>query len=228
MKILCIGDSLGLPREEVQYEDTWFFKVKSMYPFIEWIDYFQRGLLVNEAVQKFDTYYSFYHPDIVIWQSGICDCSPRYINDMKIFWRLLIKVTKKLKVESLFWKLIKKLFKRNPKTVYTPINDFEQQMINLIEKFFLNGAELVIIIKIGKASNIVLQNSPHINNNISKYNEVYDRIHQRYPQKVVVLDPLNKGDDALYVDGYHCNKIGMNKVLNSISSCLCQILHFQS
>ena len=92
MRVLCVGDSLGLPRKGCPYEKTWFFKLAKKYPNIEFVDYFKRGLVLTETVNLYNMYYTDYKPDIVIIQTGICDCAPRYLNSNKLFWKLLLNL----------------------------------------------------------------------------------------------------------------------------------------
>lgn len=66
MRILCIGDSLGLAREEVRYEDTWFYKLQQEFSDHEFIGQFERGLLISKVYENYDCYYTFYSPDVVI------------------------------------------------------------------------------------------------------------------------------------------------------------------
>lgn len=219
-KILCIGDSLGLPREGVLYEDTWFYSLKVKYPEYEFIDYFKRGVLINEALHQFETYYKYYEPDIVIFQLGICDCSPRYINDRKFVWNLLIKVFKLLKLESFFWKIIKVVFSRTRDTVYTDKGDFMMCYDSIVQKFLNNGVKQMIIVKICHVAKETLIKNKYINDNIEDYNYVIDSICEKYKEWLITIDPLSEGDPALYVDGYHCNSLGMKKVFDQIDKII--------
>ena len=114
MKVLCISDSLGLPRDGVSYEETWFYKLITRFPHVHFISKFQR--LQTTSVLKEKDYSSYYHPDIVIMQLGICDCAPRIIlqNDLK--WLLLERILNRIN-KNLFWKLIKKYKKRSADVV---------------------------------------------------------------------------------------------------------------
>ena len=47
-KILCITDSLGLPRPSVDYEDTWFSMIKRELPQYDFISYFARDATTRQ------------------------------------------------------------------------------------------------------------------------------------------------------------------------------------
>lgn len=52
VKVLCVGDSLGLPRDGVTYENTWFYKIKIKYPNYDFIYKFKRSLTSLDLVGK--------------------------------------------------------------------------------------------------------------------------------------------------------------------------------
>lgn len=144
MKVLCIGDSMGLPRDGCTYENTWFYMLKSLYPQHEFIAYFKRGQIISEALHQYELYYQYYCPDVVIMQTGICDCAPRYINDKKLIWRVVIKLTQKAGLEFLFWRMIKMVFTRNKNCVYTSKSVFHTKLASLIEKL-MGGVKLLLL-----------------------------------------------------------------------------------
>ena len=49
-KILCVGDSLGLPRESISYEDTWYYYLTNQCTEYEYIPRFQRALTTQDLV----------------------------------------------------------------------------------------------------------------------------------------------------------------------------------
>ena len=224
MRILCIGDSLGLPREGVRYEDTWFYKLHEKYPDHELVDMFERGLLITKANDNFDSYYNFYPSDIVIIQTGVCDCAPRYIIEEKIYVRCLLAIFEKLKLTSLFWKIVKKRG-RKPTCVDTPIELFGSEFSDLIRKLIHNGANHVIVVKIGHATEEVIKRNPFFNTNVDRYNKEIDRIGVAYPNNVAIINPLDNADKDFFVDGYHCNKLGMEKVYQGLGKELEEILN---
>lgn len=125
MKIIFVGDSMGLPREGCEYEDTYFYKFQKEYKEIDCISFFKRAMTSDGLYELYESYIRHYNPDIVISHSGLTDCAPRLINDRKYFWRGLIYVSKRLGRLNLFWLIIKKIFERNdPKRAYISVNEY--------------------------------------------------------------------------------------------------------
>lgn len=232
MKILCVGDSLGLPREGILYQDTWFYKLSSKYRDIDFIYKFKRGLTTNNLVAKNGLEYNgeyscFYMPDIVITQFGIVDCAPRYINDQRGIGKLLKESAKLLKIESFFWRLIKYVKKRERKCVYVNINEFANNLEVYVNELVNEiGVKTIIFIKIGMPGKDTLTRSPFISDNIKVYNNVFDTLSLKYPNIITVVDPLGTGDDSLYIDGYHTNSKGADCVFKTLEEKLleCQII----
>ncbi len=223
MKILCIGDSMGLPREGVCYSDTWIKKMKDAFPQHDFISCFTRGMLMKDAFNNLNFDYKNYDVDGYILQTGICDCSPRYINDKKFFWKAIISIVKKLKLEPFFWRLIKFFFKRDPKCVYTASEDFRKIFDYFITNLAVCG-KFVIIIKIGKVSPSVLTRNPYINIKVDEYNCIIDDITQNMGNNVITINPLEDVSEELFVDGYHCNSKGMEVVFNHLKEAYSSIL----
>ena len=216
MRVLCVGDSLGLPRKGCPYEKTWFFKLAKKYPNIEFVDYFKRGLVLTETVNLYNMYYTDYKPDIFIIQTGICDCAPRYLNSNKLFWKLLLNLLGHLGFESYFWKIIKFIFSRRENCVYTKVDVFSQLYRNLIEKFIANGVKKIIVVKIGHAAESVAANNCYFNSNVDKYNNIINKIAVEKKDHIITIDPLHNVHEDLFVDGYHCNSNGMEKVYHDL------------
>lgn len=224
MRILCIGDSLGLPREYVNYEDTWFYKLQKKYPNIEFVDMFERGLLITKAYENFDSYYLFYPSDIVIIQTGICDCAPRYIDERKFYVKIAKFIFRKLGLISIFWK-IAKLKGRKSTCVSTSIESFCIFFCKLLDEILENGTKYIIVIKIGHATESVIKRNPLLNSNVDKYNEEIEKICNTHKDRVKVINPLDIALDKLFVDGYHCNNVGMNVVYNNLVEVLEELIN---
>lgn len=219
MRILCIGDSLGMPRPGVSYEDTWFYKLSKAFPQHVFVSEYRRAMLINEAVDLFDSYYVYYKPDVVIIQTGICDCSPRTINTNSSQGRILMKICKLLHITKLFWKIVKQR-DRKASRVYTKLEEFGSLYETLINKFLSVGVKKIIVVKFGHGSPAVLTKSKFFNQNVDLYNNALDDMCVRFPDTVLVANPLDIVTEDMFIDGYHCNGKGMSQVY----SLLCQIL----
>ena len=222
MRILCIGDSLGLPRENVEYESVWFYKLQNYFPEYEFISQFERGLLIQKALDNFDTYYTFYCSDIIIIQTGICDCAPRYIVEKGISIRIVKKLFTIFGLTKFYWKIIK-LRGRKPSCVETPIDVFSTKYNELVLRFIKGGAKRIYLITIGHVAESVVKKSPYINNNVDKYNREIRQISTKYPEIVRVISPLDRVDESYFVDGYHGNAQGMDVVYNSLKTELSKV-----
>ena len=223
MRFLCIGDSLGLAREEVRYEDTWFYKLQKLFPDHEFIGQFERGLLMSTAYNNFDNYYTFYSADVVIIQTGICDCAPRYIVEERLAVKLIKAMSEKLGMINLFWKIVKSRGRR-PTCVNTPINVFFDEYEKLVSRFIESGCKHIILVKIGHATYSIEERNPFFNQNVDLYNKEIDKIVALDSKRITAINPLDKVDDTLFVDGYHCNSQGMDLVFTRLKAVLETIL----
>lgn len=221
MKVLCIGDSLCLPRDGVKYEQTWIYKLKRRYASLDFICLFQRMLTTNCLKEQGNLtkgdLSTYYNPDFVILQLGICDCAPRYINDQKPFIKGFLQFMSLIGMNTFFWKVIKTIRKRKPECVYVKPQVFRKNLLNYINILENINTKCCIIIKICTPSRSVQIKSPYLLQNVCEYNAIIDEIQENFPDFVKVVNPLHNGDEMLYVDGYHTNEAGAELVFNSIS-----------
>ena len=139
--ILCIGDSLSMPRDTLLYKDTWHSKLKKEFPNIDFISQFKRAITTDvlvelgggdsETIESFpfgSDCLEFYKPDIVILQLGIVDCAPRLIRNgtLKFYISKILK-GKLLKIYLLF---LKRYTKRNSYNVKVCKDKFRNNIEN--------------------------------------------------------------------------------------------------
>ena len=210
MKILCIGDSLGLPREGCSVEETWPSLLRKNYPQHTIIEEFQRERLIDNAVKNYNKKFKQYGADIIILQLGICDCAPRHIDKKSIVNRLVRRTFDLIGLSDFYWKKVKSR-PRRPNCVYTKPKRFTN-LYNKLVSVAVTDRAVVIIIEIGHGGTSVLKSSPYFNSNVDAYNCILKTISKNYNEKVYIVNPLNEVDDDLFVDGYHCNGKGMRKV----------------
>ena len=224
-KVLCIGDSLCLPREEVKYEDTWYYLLKEKYTQLEFVCYFKRALLMSETNNFFNIYYQFYNPQIVVWESGLTDSAPRYFPRQTFRWKVCMAIVKRLNLEKQFWSIIKITHTRNPKRTDTSIEEFEKYAEMLINNFINNGVKKIILLKVEPIASSVQKKSPFWMDNIAKYNQVYEKLSQKYDEKVILIAPKAKAtDDCFIADGYHPNSKGMKMTFDGIDEVMKDLL----
>lgn len=138
LKVLCIGDSLALPGHLNRYEDTWFYKLKQVFPTIDFISFFKRQLTTEALVTmgggrdgidnwpKGADCLEAFMPDIVILQLGIVDCVPRLLNKYE---RKIVSILP-VGLKSPFIKLVKKYKKRSTKNTTVPLQNFKNNLDN--------------------------------------------------------------------------------------------------
>lgn len=215
---MCFGDSLALPREGCPYDETWISKLKKMYPNTDFICNFLGGMLIGD-LSNFWWYMKHVGADVVVIQEGVCDSSPRYVNDRRLLWKVVLALCGKIRITSLFWWLIKK-GNRNPSCTYTPISVFEKKYHELLNDMYCSGVKYIVIIKIGHGSPNVVCRNKYFNSNADLYNNIFEKFKEKYKEKLILIDPLNIIEDDMTVDGYHCNAKGMEMVFSELVKVL--------
>lgn len=221
MKILCIADSLSLPRPEVPYHCTWPAKLKNSFINYDFITIFKRQLTTDVFVESWegDTL-EFYSPNIVILQLGIVDCAPRYLKQ-KSYFALFVRILPNV-FQNKFWKVYKKYRNRDLKYADVPIEKFTSNLEFYLKRCLQLNVSKIIVIKICTPGACMVDKNPNVIEAVSLYNSVYDRFAEKYPI-IELINPLNSGDDDLFVDGYHPNEKGNELVFQDIYQILqCQ------
>lgn len=212
--VLCNGDSLGMPRENVRFKYTWYFKLSNSFSPNEYyfINNFKRANTTNSLVSR-DSLEN-YSPNIIILQLGIVDCAPRLYQSNS----LIIKIVNRapLYIKKYFWKVSKKIKKRSILNADVDLKKFENNITNFLDRCKILGVERCIIIKIQKPGKIMIDKNPEIIRAVNLYNTIYDNMEKIY-NFVKVIDPLKDGNDDFYInDGYHVNTQGFKKVYESL------------
>ncbi len=220
MKILCIGDSLGLPREGCSYEETWFSQLVGKYPQHTFFSHFEGGRLIESALNDYNMYYRYYNTDVVILQQGIVYCSPRSVNDKKAINLVIRKLFTVFGLTKLYWKIVKS-HPRRPDCVYTKIESFETKYGELVKSILSTENKAIIAIKIGHSTEaLVEKSSKYFNSNVDRYNAIIDKIANDNKGRMIVISPLDKVEDDMFLDGYHCSAKGMKMVYEDVLSSL--------
>ncbi len=231
-KILCIGDSLALPRfDEVKYEDTWFYLLKKQFPAFDFISVFKRGITTDVLTKwgggeqdKIKTFpygsdcLEHYKPNVVILQLGIVDCAPRLLKQ-GIERKLVTRLPKKYR--NIYINFLKKFRERTPTNTFVSIEKFEKNLVNYFERGFQSGVDKVILIEIPIPDQEMIKKNKNILSNVIKYNEVYNKLSKNYSfvECVAPLKP-DKFNEKIYTDGYHSNKLGNNLVFQELKQIL--------
>lgn len=211
---------MGLPREEVLFEETWISKLVKQRKDIDFIWNFQRSQTTR--ILKSKDSLEYYSPDFIIIQLGIVDCAPRLINRNGMFYKFLIRFPKN--IQNIIWKIIKKIKRRDRRIVDVSKDEFQRNIIDFFSRCKSIGVRKVFYILICSPSDKVIDKSPDFNLNIKEYNNIIEEVTKRFGDLVECINPLdekakNEYND-LYVDGYHPSSVGNEVVFKNISKLL--------
>lgn len=223
-KVLAIGDSLALPRENLNYEKTWIYKLKSNFQF-DFVTLFQRAIttevLVNwggngKNITKGADCLEFYKPDIIILQLGIVDCAPRLFPTGSLEKKIVSILPPAIRNNYIAF--VKKTRKRKENKVDVPIEKFKHNVITYIERCIKCEVKKIIVIGICYPGKEMTSINPLIGKNVDKYNTIYQKIEKEYPI-VSLINPLDgrKSDKKIFIDGYHPNELGHFSVYESLN-----------
>jgi len=224
MRAIIIGDSIAMPRLECNYDCTWIAKLVKNYPQVEFIDKCRRSSsvmrLVNdgagsEDIRRGADLLEYYHPDLVITQIGITDCSPRLLKrDRKV-----TKIVNELPyfISKLIYDFVRKTKGRTIKNNDLSPIEFKKCWINYIERAKLLNTQ-IICIKIGFVSNQFSKQNPMVCKSIVIYNEVLDELSLKYSNFSVIIPFSQNEIDKISVDGYHIAEEGHNIVYEKLSN----------
>ena len=206
--ILCITDSLGLPRPGVFYHQTWPAMLKKVCPNLDFV-FLCRRAATTEVLADRNEYLYYYTPSIVVLQLGICDCSPRYMRTTSRTYRLLGKLP--MCIQTPFWKIYKIFVRRSLKRTDVAPERFEKNIRAYLSACLECGVKHVLILRIATPASRMLTSNPLAAEAVRIYNALYERIAVDFPF-VCLLNPLHRGVDGDYVDGYHANEQGNRRV----------------
>jgi len=218
-RILCIGDSLGLPRKDESYIHTWYYKISQFYKEFEFIPRFMRAMTTENltSINPLDSLENF-EPNIVILQVGIVDCSPRLL-PKDFFFTKLIGILPKY-FSSPIWRVIKKITIRRVRFADVSPFNFKKNLYDYFSRCNKLGIEKLVFIKISKpGTNMIIKNK-HIVSQVELYNNLIDKVSKQFAF-VELINPLEDGLDDYYIsDGYHLNKNGHNQIFLKIKEVL--------
>jgi lysophospholipase L1-like esterase len=213
MKGLIIGDSVAMPSSAIAYSDAWTYLIRNKYPNIDWIDKASPGSMTRRL--NLDTALEMYNPDVVITQLGVVDSAPR------IAYRLEKKIIVSNpilpdRISDLYMSVISKIRTRRPRRAYMPPEDFYSNLDSYYERAGAADVDVFSIIT-GPGDPNLESKSPHLTENIQKYNNMYRELEKKY-QNVTIVDPFSDIDDLknIYAEGVHLNEAGHQLVYESI------------
>lgn len=212
--ILIVGDSLGLPRENMPYEKTWPRLVSK-----------STGNHVVAKVQRaltsamlhggmYQDWLEFYAPKTVIMQIGIVDCAPRYLKNGGLAMKLLGVAPGPVK--SAAWKMIKKGGRQAKHADVSP-DAFEANLKKYTARCLKAGVEQLLFVSIARSGSAMVKSNPGILEQVARYNEIINKVAATC-SICTVIDVLAHADDSYFLeDGYHLNEYGNQQLFNALS-----------
>lgn len=214
-RIVVTGDSTVLPREEVQYEDTYVYLLKKNLPDCDVMNFSVRSHTMAELHVFRDYYYRYINPKVVIIHVGIVDSYPRPYPQNNVFKffkakvdRYLFDVDRFLKRTRLFY-LLSDLF--NFKIVSLEV--FRRTYRDLLKHI---DAEKIIVIGIVKAHNI-LARSRIADQEFAAYNKC---LASEADARIRFVDMSELPTDLVLWDGYHLNAQGHRQLAERLIDCI--------
>jgi acyl-CoA thioesterase I len=216
-RILIVADSITLPRENLPYEDTWVYMIKSAFPDYDIIDRPTSGATSTRLVTEGGggtILLERYRPQTVILQMGMVECAPRLFKKYGLEHFIMTRVL----TTSLQWRYIqyiKKTRRRDPRVTYVSPETFRTNIMNYFQRAQALGT-MVIVIPIAPPNSLLLQTSPHAGTNIDLYNKIYREAASPFGN-VVIIDPYSGIEiDSLALDEVHLNEKGSRYIAEAL------------
>lgn len=208
-KIVILGDSLSLPREEILVEDTYPYLINEFLK--DRYVLFNRSIRANDTRLQVENFYNdviLFDPDIIIIHLGIVDCAPRlFYRKERAFFSKVNKLFPIVALMSRYRYFFTKIF---PK-VYVSIRDFEKNYHYMLEEIHKLGKK-AIVIGIANTNKRNKKISYGFEKNINCYNEVLKKVCEKF-NNVSYIDMYNYDPEKILLkDGIHLNKEG-SKIL---------------
>jgi acyl-CoA thioesterase-1 len=214
-RVLCVGDSLGLPRTDVPYEKTWFYLLKESLLNNEFISRFERALTTDELCgSNWNDYLEFYTPSIVILHIGIVDCAPRYFKRNSLSQKFLALMPPS--IQKLYWHIIKKVIKRSPRFADVSLNKFSENLRKYFERCELMNIKKLIVVCIATPGEAMVVKNLQIRKQVDAYNHEITKVASCF-SFIRIVNPLASGNMSFYLnDGYHLSVSGHHKMFEQI------------
>ncbi len=210
--ILCIGDSIGMPRDGVIYAETWFYLLSENFKEHHFIYSFKRALTTDELINK--DFLEFINPNYVVLQIGIVDCAPRYFRKGSFVEIFVNKLPKLLRDN--FWKIKKKISQRKKNFSYVSEHKYKENIISYIDRCMKLGIEKVFILPIILPGTKMIKSNPQIVEQLNRYNLILNEVELIYEKVHLIKFNLPFTESDFVDDGYHLNSSGQKIVGRSL------------
>jgi len=215
-KIVFIGDSSLLPREELSYAKTYTSLFKSARPELSTEVVAVTSNTSYKILTNLEAYTLYgFNPDIVIFNYGIADVYPRpYPNWIE----RLLSCSGLQKYFDSFLKKTKLYYKLGDFFGYSSVttDNFTRYTHKIVERLFDQGVKKIIFIGIIRPSKILLR-SKTVDQKIKRYNQVFESLaHSNI--NIDYIDIYNDSDESFTIwDGYHYSETASTYLLEKIS-----------
>lgn len=218
-RVLCISDSLGLPRPGVPYGDTWYGMLRGRRPEVEWIADFRRNATTDTlSAWDYGEHLTFYRPEAVVIQLGICDCAPRYLPTHSLAYRLIGRLPSSL--SGMVWKGIRTFRRRSVRRADVPPERFRANLAAYLDRCAEAGVERVLGIRIAVPAEAMVRANPTVREAVALYNGLLAGLAERYPF-YTLAGPLDEPLPKYYTeDGYHPCRKGNERVADAVDEWL--------
>lgn len=212
-RILLLGDSLAVNREEVGYRDTYFYLLQEELKDYHIINNAGRGFTIDHIYSMKDgLLLEGFNPVCLILHYGIVDCYPRPIpsgRKMNYIYQNLAHL--RINIEGLLKLLGMRDFLSNLlnfKNVKPSL--FKQRTEQIISLAESAGVKKTIVLGIIPPRKI-LTRVKCAERNISQYNDIFKNI-SKENDKVCFVDNTDFVDEDVLWDGHHLSIQGMEKM----------------
>lgn len=230
MRCIVVGDSMPMPSFELNYEDTYLFKLKSYFKSVEFIDRCRRASsvrrLVSEGINSsgYDLL-EMYNPDFVILNLGATDASPRLLPREALYTRIINTMPFAKGIYNIVRRVKGRTISCNdvsPEKFYSCLSKYVERA--------KNHNVIVYCVKIAYFGSKVLKKNPLANKSFDLYNKLYDKLAYEY-DNVRLVTPLQftdfiEYDKKLQSDYIHLTADASTEVFENIKAAILKDFDF--
>ncbi len=224
MRILVLGSSMTLPSDELNYDDTWLYRLGQDFPSLEIVDKCYRessARRLNSDGPKGNgrDALEYFNPNAVITQIGVTDAAPRLLKRGGKLSRILNHLPRY--ISTIVYNYLRRHRGRQLRFCdLTPT-----QLHDQFDKYCKRAAKIgvkVFIIEICHATQKVVSVSPHYNECIDIFNEQLHKVADEN-QNAHIIRVIEASDSRDFqTDGIHLTPKGQLKQLEFIKQALSQ------
>ncbi len=220
--IVLITDSLGMPRKEILFDQTWVGRLvqySSADLLIHTIPFSVRGLTIRQAVKIVDEVALNYRPNAVIVQVGIVDAARRA---MPLWLRLFIDHLPGIRtVVRYIVSRFHKSLTRHLNIHYADIRSFSRSASRMTKSV---GCPIAYI-QIAPPGHIMKCKTYGIAQDVINYNRVLEKVAHRFSKHYLTpFDNEAVENVVLPNDGHHLSIYGHEKAFEEVTRWLRTVL----